>query len=327
MGPDLRRSLWRPGRRRGVRPLRFLLLPALLLWGCGGGSSGEDDGTRAEPLPDRADSPRSSAASVGEAHGSFPLQLVDAAGDTISFTAPPQRVLSLVPSASQVLLALGAGRHLVGRTDFDSARSLAHLPSVGGGLSPNLEAVVALEPELVIRFAGESDPRTPQRLDDLGIRHLAVRPDGLQDIRRTIRHLGMLTGREGAADSILDAMDRDLMTLRHAVAEHPPLRVAYVLGGNPPWVAGPGSYLHELLELAGGVNVFSDLEGLYGPVSVEAFLVLDVDLILAPEGAEIGLPDMSVPIRRVPSELEIPGPDLARQAWVLARALHPGIHP
>ena len=291
-----------------MRGLLLLLVSALgLMTGCGA----VDDGGRGGP-----------EAGASEA---FPIQLVDAAGDTVFLASLPHRILSLVPSASQVLLALGAGDELVGRTDFDSTEMLSHLPSVGGGLNPNLEAVVALEPDLVIRFAGESDPRTAQRLDDLDIPHLAVRPDGLQDIRRTIRHLGMVAGRVEAADSILNAMSAELEALRERVAGHPPVRVAYVLGGGPPGGAGPGRDLHELIDLAGGLNVFSDLEGLYGPVSLEAFLVRKIDVILAPERAEVSLPGLAVPIRRVPDDLEIPGPGLSRQAWALARALHPGM--
>jgi iron complex transport system substrate-binding protein len=211
----------------------------------------------------------------------------------------------------------------VGRTDFDTAQALADLPSVGGGLNPNLEAIVALEPDLVIRFAGDSDPATPRRLNQLGISHLAVRPDGLQDIRDIILDLGRVTGRGSKADSLLDQMAAELEALQDRVAGLPRVRVAYLLGGNPPWVAGPGTYIHELLELAGGTNVFTDMDALYGPVNAEVFLVREIDLILAPEGTEIVLPDSSIPVRRVSPDLEIPGPALARQAWTLARAIHP----
>jgi len=75
--------------------------------------------------------------------------------------------------------------------------------------------------------------------------------------------------------------------------------------------------------LAGGVNVFSDLTGLYGPVSVELFLVREIDLLLAPEGVEVAIPESGVPLRRVSPSFEIPGPDLAEDAWALARILHP----
>lgn len=236
---------------------------------------------------------------------------------------PPQRIISLIPSASAILYALGAGPLLVGRTDFDTAPILAHLPSVGGGLHPNLEALVALEPDLVIRFAGESDPNTPLRLDELGISHIALRPDGIQDIRNSILTLGGLTQRVQEAETLLEEIDAVLAEIRSRVGERTPIRVGYLLGGNPPWVAGPGSYIEELLELAGGVNVFSDLTGLYGPVNVELFLVREIDLLLAPEGVEVAIPESGVPLRRVSPSLEIPGPDLAEDAWALARILHP----
>jgi iron complex transport system substrate-binding protein len=241
----------------------------------------------------------------------------------LNFQEPPERIISLIPSASEILFTLGAGARLVGRTDFDTTSLLAHLPSVGGGLHPNLEAIVGLEPDLIVRFAGDTDQATPSRLDELGIPHLALRPDGVEDIRTSVRLLGAVTRREATADSLLAHMDATLDEIRRRVGEREPLRVAYVLGGSPPWVAGPGSYIEELLELAGGINVFADLSGLYGPVNVEALLVREMDLILAPEGAQLGLPDTGVPIRRVKGSLEIPGPHLARDAWELARTLHP----
>jgi len=243
--------------------------------------------------------------------------------DEAGFELPPQRIISLIPSASAILYALGAGPLLVGRTDFDTSPILAHLPSVGGGLHPNLEALVAMEPDLVIRFAGESDPNTPLRLDELGISHIALRPDGIQDIRNSILTLGGLTQRVQEAETLLEEIDATLAEIRSRVGERTPIRVGYLLGGNPPWVAGPGSYIEELLELAGGINVFSDLTGLYGPVNVELFLVREIDLLLAPEGVEVAIPESGVPLRRVSPSLEIPGPDLAEDAWALARILHP----
>jgi iron complex transport system substrate-binding protein len=251
------------------------------------------------------------------------VHLVDAAGREVSFQEPPERIISLIPSASEILYALGAESQLVGRTDFDTTSLMAHLPTVGGGLHPNLEAIVGLEPDLIIRFAGDSDQATPLRLDEFGIPHIALRPDGVEDIRASITLLGTVTGRRPAADSLLAHIDNTLAEIRHRVSGRPLLRVAYLLGGSPPWVAGPGSYIEELLELAGGINVFSDLSGLYGPVNVEAFLIREIDLILAPEGGELGIPETDVPIRRVSGSLEIPGPNLAHDAWELASLLHP----
>lgn len=241
----------------------------------------------------------------------------------LSFQEPPGRVVSLVPSATQVLQELGVQDRLVGRTEYDTEEGLAHLPSVGGGLEPNLEALVLLEPDLVIGFDGESDLTTPERLSDLGIPFLPIRLDRVDDVKNLFEELGSLFAVEGRAEALVTKMERDLEEVVRHLAGSPNLKVAYVLGGNPPWVAGPGTFIHELVTLAGGENPFADLSALYGPVSPEEFLVREMDLILAPEGAEIALPSDSPPLIRVPSHYELPGPNLAETALGLARLIHP----
>jgi len=240
----------------------------------------------------------------------------------------PERIVSLVPSATAVLLALGAGESLVGRTDFDTARALAHLPSIGVGLQPDLERLLELRPDLVIRFAGPSDETTGERLDRLGVRHVAVRPDRVEDVRGVIRRLGDLTGRRHAADSLLSSLDAALAEVRAAVSGRPPVRTAYLLGGTPPWVAGPGTYIDELIGLAGGVNVFGDLDRLYAPVSPEELVARPVDVLLTARGAKVDRALVrGTPLRELGPGVELPGPALGDAAREVARALHPGILP
>jgi ABC-type Fe3+-hydroxamate transport system substrate-binding protein len=90
-------------------------------------------------------------------------------------------------------------------------------------------------------------------------------------------------------------------------------------------VAGPGTFIDELLATAGGENSFSDLKALYGPVSPEEFLVRKIDILLAPEGGEVLLPSGRIPLVRVSPALELPGPDLAQAIWQLAQILHPEV--
>lgn len=251
------------------------------------------------------------------------IEILDAADRTVYLAGPAQRVISLVPSATLTLRALGATDRLAGRTDFDVEPWAADIPSVGGGLEPNLETIVALRPDLVIRFAGDQDRRTPARLDDLGIPHLAVRPDRIDDVLASVRLLGRATGLEGAADSLAARILADLADVEARVAERPRKAVAYVLGGTPPWVAGPGTYIHELVDLAGGDNVFSDLDALYAPVSPEEIRSRRIDVVLV-SGVETFdgslAPDARIEV--VEAELEIPGPALARSALRLAELLH-----
>lgn len=295
---------------RGIRKL-FRLALFLLVVGAGIPACSPAD----EKAPDHSDP-------IPEPDG-FPVRIQDAAGKPLSFLTPPTRILSLVPSATRTLLALEAQDALVGRTQHDTTSALAHLPSVGGGLDPSIEALVALGPDLVIRFAGESDTATPSRLDDFGIRHMAVRLDRMSDVRSLVEDLGLVTGSRVKARELLEEMDATLREIRSRVGQAPSVRVAYVLGGNPPWVAGPGTYIDELLTIAGGENVFSDLGSLYGPVSLEQFLTRDIDLLLAPQGAEVLLHSPDLPLAEVSPALELPGPDLAQAAWELALLLHP----
>jgi iron complex transport system substrate-binding protein len=275
----------------------------LVTWGCGTPPDG-DPSTEAGRVADEA-------------------VIVDAAGIEHRFEQPAVRIVSLVPSATMTLRAIGAEATLVGRTDFDRDAWVAHLPSVGGGLEPSLEAIVALRPDLVIRFAGEQDPRTPDRLDALGIRHLAVRPDHVEDIYRTTAILGQATGHTAAADSLTEWIQLELSEVSREVAEWPSVRVAYVLGGSPPWVAGPNTYIGEVLSIIGGDNVFADLEGLYSSVSPEEFRTREIDVVLTSAGSDLD-PSLTPGsrIEVVGAGLEIPGPGIVEAARQMVRILH-----
>ncbi len=256
-------------------------------------------------------------------NASYPVELVDAAGAQHTFEAAPRRIVSLVPSATEALLQMGVANRLVGRTDYDRTAELASLPSVGGGLQPNLEILVSLDLDLVIRFAGASDRATAERLTELGIPHYAVQPDGIEDVLTIIRDLGRIMGTSDAADTLLREIGDALDDVARRVAELPQPRVVYLLGGDPPWVAGPGTYIDELMALAGGKNVFDDLGPLYAPVSMEALLDRDLDLILLSEGLTSPSPLAHVPSAFLPASVEIPGPGLGQAARDIARLIHP----
>jgi iron complex transport system substrate-binding protein len=281
----------------------LLVLSACAILGC----------TAGEPPEDRSDSVPAAAR----------VRVVDAAGAEVVLERPARRVVSLVPSATETLRAMRADAVLVGRTDFDDRPWAAGLPSVGGGIEPNLEAIVALQPDLVVRFAGDQDPRTPQRLDALGIPHLAVRPDRIDDIYRTVQLLGEATGFEAAADSLVASMRAGLAAVAASVRGLERLRVAYVLGGTPPWVAGPGTYIDEVVSLAGGDNVFGDLGVLYSAVSPEELRSREIDVVLLAVGASYDRAlTPNTRIERVSVELEIPGPGVVAAAHDVAELLH-----
>ena len=300
------------GRRQA--PILFTGL-LLTLVACG---RDPEVGTPDDPGP----SPGSEAAQLGPDS----IVLSGAGGDPVRLPAPVQRVVSLVPSATETLALLGAAPRLVGRTDYDTARVVAHLPSVGGGLEPNLEILRTLDPDVVVAFAGESDVRTGRVLEQFGIPVLQIRPSGIEDVRTMVEQLGILVGAEDRARTLVEDIDHDLADVAAAVAGRPAVRFAYLLGGTPPLAAGPGTFLSQLAQLAGGWNVLDDLDALYGPVAPEVLVDRTVDVILMTGGSRV---DPRILRGRRSAELpgwvEIPGPSLGRAAWEVARALHPDL--
>lgn len=270
------------------------------------------------PAPDDASA---AAAAIGAAP-----TVTDAEGRTLALAAPARRVVSLVPSVTATILALDAGDRLVGRTDFDTAAVLADRPTVGGGLGPDLETLAALDPDLVVRFAGASDRATPDRLDDLGIAHVAVRPDRIDDVFTVVEQVGVLLGLESAARRLAEELEAGLDGVRASVAGRPPVRAAYLMGGSPPWTAGAGTYIDELIAVAGGRNVLDDVEGLYGAVSPEVVATRPVDVVLLADGARVD-PRLleGRRVRHLPPSVQLPGPDLVAAAQAVARALHPDL--
>jgi ABC-type Fe3+-hydroxamate transport system substrate-binding protein len=195
---------------------------------------------------------------------------------------------------------------------------------VGDGLLPDLERLLTLRPDLVIRFHGLQDPVTGPALDRRGIAHLGLRPDGIADVRAILLQLGRVTRREAAARELLAELDRDLADVRARVAARPRVRAAYVLGGDPPYVAGPGTFLAELLEIAGAENVFADLEQLYAPVSVEEVLVRAPEVLVVGRGTAVSERLRGrARVLAVSPDVESPGLRLGQSAREVAEGLHP----
>ncbi|TVP57395.1 MAG: hypothetical protein EA351_05685 [Gemmatimonadales bacterium] len=310
-GPGIGRSTGlalrpiRPQRGPGRTALVSCLIGILWILGACGGAEEE------------------SSATDSVAHQGSVQQLIDDAGRSWDLDRPPERIVSLVPSATGILIALGMRDRLVARTDFDRDEALAGLPSVGGGLNPSLERLLGVRPELVIRFEGPSDRATPETLDNLGVVHLAVRPDTIGDIQRIIGLLAAAVGEPERGAELQRELAADLEAVRRSVQGLPPPRVAFLLGGDPPWVAASGTFLDELLTIAGGENVFGDEGPLYAPMSVEEIIRREPDFLLLTEGSRIPGSLDRLPVRRVPESVQSPGVEVGRSAASLARILHP----
>jgi ABC-type Fe3+-hydroxamate transport system substrate-binding protein len=190
---------------------------------------------------------------------------------------PARRVVSLAPSITELLFALGAGDQVVGRTTYCKYPPAAlAVPSVGDGLNPNVEAIAARNPDLVVLYRSPHTEAAARQLEALGVHTLVLHHDRLEDIDTTARLLGLATGHAEAGAAIARAIDS-------ALAAPAPLdlhaRVAIVVWDNPPIVIGGGSYLDQLVRLAGATNVFHDLSTPSATVALETIAARDPDWI------------------------------------------------
>ena len=208
------------------------------------------------------------------------LVVVDDAGDTVRLAAPARRIVSLIPATTELLFAIGAGDRVVGRTHWcDYPDAAASVPDLGDGMNPNLEAVVAARPDLVVLYLSGQNGGAAARLRALGIPAIQVRSDLLADVPRLARLFGRLTGRAGSADSLAVRFERELASATVPAPADPP-SVFLLVWDEPPMTVGRGSYLSELIERAGGINAYADLPTSSGQISVESAASRDPDVIL-----------------------------------------------
>ena len=208
------------------------------------------------------------------------LTVVDDAGDTVRIVEPATRVVSLIPASTELLFAIGAGPAVVGRTTYcDYPAAAAAVPNLGDGIKPNIEAVTAQRPDLVVLYNSGQNAAMAARLRELGIDALRLNTDQLSDLGRVARILGKLTGREHSADSLGAAFDSALAEATQPPGNRRP-KVLLLVWEQPPMTIGRGSFLSELIERAGGENLFDDVAASSGVVSIEAVAARDPDLIL-----------------------------------------------
>jgi iron complex transport system substrate-binding protein len=244
------------------------------------------------------------------------IAVVDDAGDTVRLTAPARRVASLIHASTELLFAIGAGSSVVGRTSYcDYPAAALAVPNLGDGIKPSLEAVIAQRPDLVILYNSGQNAATARRLQELGIATLRINTDQLSDVGRVARLLGTLTGRKRSADSLTAAFETALaLANRPRVARRP--KVLLLVWEQPPMTIGRGSFLSELVERAGGENLFADIPASSGVISIEAVAARNPDLILTTaEGpaAFAGRPEWQVvPAVRERRFLRVSGSEFGR---------------
>jgi iron complex transport system substrate-binding protein len=214
----------------------------------------------------------------------------DMAGREVTLAAPPRRIVSLVPSATEMIFALGGEDRLVGRTDFcDYPPAAGAKQSVGGMISPSLETIVTLRPDLVIVTSSGNREETFKQILRLRIPVYQIGAERLAEVKDVARRLATLTGREAAVGPLLDRMDRRIAAVREAVKPYGRPRVLYVLWPEPLIVPGSRALVTELIEIAGGDSITAADADDYPRYSLEAAVAKAPDVIvLANHGTKSG---------------------------------------
>ena len=206
--------------------------------------------------------------------------VVDDAHDIVAVQVPAQRIVSLIPATTELLFAIGAGDRVVGRSTWcDYPAEAKQVPNLGDGINPNVEAILATRPDLVVLYNSAQHAAVAARLRSLGIPTLRVNTDALSDVGRVGRLLGRLTGRTRPADSMAAVFDTALAAATADSRARRRPTVLLLVWEQPPMTIGHGSFLSELVERAGGANLFDDVTASAGPVSIEAVAARNPDFI------------------------------------------------
>jgi iron complex transport system substrate-binding protein len=216
------------------------------------------------------------------------LTTTDQTGRRLVLPGPPARIISLVPSVTEILFTIGAQDRLVGVTDFcDYPAEARRKSSVGGMLAPSLETMVALKPDLVVATTSGNRHETFDQLARLRIPVYLVNPITVADVLDLLSRLGRLTDHSEGADRAVAALRERIQAVSARVAGRPRPRVLYVLWPDPLIVPARDALVSELIALAGGDSVTADGGQGYPRYSMEAALARNPEvIILASHGSE-----------------------------------------
>jgi iron complex transport system substrate-binding protein len=272
----------------------------------------------------------------------FPATVTDFQNRSVTVPQRPERIVSIGPSITEFVFALGAGPRVVGADDFSDEPAAAKQLEKVGGIKVNFEKVVSLRPDLVLSV--KFSDGTIEKLASAGLLVLVVDPQSAGDIARTAILLGRAVGSDG------DVMARDIQKRVDAVraktstaATKP--RVYHEIDASDPtkiFTVGPGSYIHDLIEIAGGQNIAARATSAYPQLSAEEILRSDPEIIVLAAAEYSAKPDQvaartgwsvitAVKNRRIvtiaPNLINRPGPRVGEAAEAYAKLVHPELFP
>ena len=267
------------------------------------------------------------------------LTVQDDLGRTVALNPSPARIVSLAPNVTELIFAAGGGSKLVGVTTADDYPPEVKTITRFSALPVDFEAIVALNPDLVVASDQVNSPKDAATLADLAIPVFFVSIQHLDDVMRVIRLLGTLAGTEHTASLMADSLTQSIEELRLLTQEIPDRpSTLFLVSDVTLYSFGKGSYMHEVIQLSGGTSVTTDMTTRAPVLTDEFVLARQPDIIVGPFGHEYAPMDLlthhpawdalnAVIAGRVysveGSYFLRPGPRLIDGVWQLARIMHP----
>ena len=227
------------------------------------------------------------------------VSVVDDAGRTVEIARTSQRFVSLAPSNTEILFALGLGDKVVGVTDFcDYPEEAKAIEQVGTYFEPNIEMIFSLSPDLVLAIPDV--PEVVAKLEELGIPALILDPSDLEGILADIQLVGQATGAETEAEALVSELRGRIAVVTEKAGEAKErVRVFCEIDAtdpSKPWASGPGSFMDAMIHLSGGTNVAADADSPWPQLSAEEIIAKDPEIIILAD-SEYGVTAESVGAR------------------------------
>ena len=325
----------------------ILLTLVLLLAACGQRNPVSIQEPESASVEEAAPETEAAPASESEATEEPEVQtitVIDDLGVSLTFESYPQAIVSISPSTTEILFAIGAGSQVIGRDEMsmfpEEAMSVTSVGALWGDLPT--EAILALEPDLIVAAQVISEDQV-QALRDLGLNvYWQANPTSYEDLWGNLRDIGVLTGHQDETETLIANLEARVSTVEEKVSSAETTQsVFYELDAtdpSAPWTAGSGTFIDYIISFAGGTNIAASLEGDYPQISAEALIEMNPDVILLADALYGVTPEVVAarpgwdvitavssgalyPID--PNLMSVPGPRLVDALEETARLLHP----
>ncbi len=268
----------------------------------------------------------------------YPMEIEDEFGNKITLEKQPTRIISLAPSHTEILFALGLNNEIVGVTTYcNYPEEASTKEKVGDAFNVNVEKILELNPDLVIQY-GPGKEEVNNKLKNAGVSLLSYEPESIDEVISLIEEIGKITNRVAESKAVtVDMMSKRDYIINRVSKVDKKAKIFFEIWDEPLQAAGPGSFIDELINLAGGENIASDAEGAYAQYDLEQLIERNPDVYLTSKDLETKTIE-SIKVRPGYSEINaiknnriyildplisIPGPRIVDGLEIMAKSIYP----